>query len=133
MPRRAPALTHAAQQVPATRPSPEALARVHQALRVLEAIARYSRGVGSVRIARETKRPQLVIAERLAMRVEGNLATPIGSYAYAYASGTTLAPAVGAGTAGANGMSQLQPTLALVRDAVGAAVYVGRYTEGEVP
>ncbi|MET9962302.1 IclR family transcriptional regulator C-terminal domain-containing protein [Streptomyces sp. NPDC006326] len=100
---------------------------VHQALRVLEVVGRYSGGVSLTQIARRTGLPQLVLARVMERLVRANLATPAGPGAYV--AGTALALTAGVGD---DGPGRLRQTLAWVRDAVGAAVYVARYTDGEV-
>lgn len=122
-----PQLTHAARKTPEGRPAPAALASVHQALRVLEVVNRYSGGVSLTQIARETKLPQLALARITEQLVRANLATPTGPDAYVAGHALLLAEA-----AGGEGRGHLRETLAWVRDAVGAAVYVARYTDGEV-
>lgn len=98
---------------------------VHCALRVLEVINRYSGGVSLTQIARETGLPQLALARAMEQLIRAALATPIGPDAYIAGSALRL-------TDGEDGRAHLQETLAWVRDAVGAAVYVARYTDGEV-
>ncbi|RPF43926.1 DNA-binding IclR family transcriptional regulator [Streptomyces sp. Ag109_G2-6] len=122
-----PQLTHAARKTPEGPPAPAALASVHQALRVLEVVNRYSGGVSLTQIARETKLPQLALARATDQLVRANLATPTGPDAYVAGHALLLADA-----AGGEGRGHLRETLAWVRDAVGAAVYVARYTDGEV-
>lgn len=122
-----PHLTHAARKTPEGRPAPAALESVHQALRVLEVINRYSGGVNLTQIARETKLPQLVLARAKEQLIRANLATPIGPDAYVAGNALLLTDA-----ANGEGRGHLRETLAWVRDAVGAAVYVARYTDGEV-
>lgn len=122
-----PQLTQAARKTPEGRTAPAALASVHQALRVLEVVNRYSGGVSLTQIARETKLPQLVLARATEQLVRANLATPSGPDAYVAGHALLLADA-----AGGEGRGQLRETLAWVRDAVGAAVYVARYADGEV-
>nr|WP_045321070.1 MULTISPECIES: IclR family transcriptional regulator C-terminal domain-containing protein [unclassified Streptomyces] len=100
---------------------------VHRALRVLEVVNRHAGGVNLTQIARETKLPQLVLTRAVEQLVRADLATPIGPDAYA--AGHALLPGE---TDGAEGRGHLRETLAWVRDAVGAAVYVARYTDGEV-
>ncbi|WP_051806728.1 IclR family transcriptional regulator domain-containing protein [Streptomyces sp. NRRL F-2664] len=109
------------------RPAPAALESVHRALRVLEVVNRCSGGVNLTQIARETKLPQLVLARALEQLVRAGLATPIGPDAYAAGHAVRLGE-----TDGGDGRGHLRETLAWVRDAVGAAVYVARYTDGEV-
>ncbi|WP_219671177.1 IclR family transcriptional regulator [Streptomyces bambusae] len=108
-------------------PPPAALAGVHRALRVLEVVHRYSGGVSLAQIARETGLPQLKLARVMTRLVRTNLAAPAGPGAYVAGPALRLSAAGGSAELG-----QLQQTLAVVRDAVGAAVYVGRYQDGEV-
>ncbi|WP_406187796.1 IclR family transcriptional regulator [Streptomyces sp. NBC_01006] len=100
---------------------------VHRALRVLEVVGRYSGGVGLAQIARETRMPQLVLARVMEQLVRANLAAPAGPGAYIAGRALLLTEA-----ASGDGRGHLKETLAWVRDAVGAAVYVARYTDGEV-
>ncbi|MFJ6478789.1 MULTISPECIES: IclR family transcriptional regulator [unclassified Streptomyces] len=99
----------------------------HRALRVLEVINRYSGGVNLTQIARETALPQLVLARATEQLIRANLITPTGPDAYVAGSALLLAE-----SANGDGRGHLHETLAWVRDAVGAAVYVARYTDGEV-
>ncbi|MEU9104454.1 IclR family transcriptional regulator C-terminal domain-containing protein [Streptomyces xanthophaeus] len=103
------------------------LESVHQALRILEVINHYSGGVSLTQIARETKLPQLVLLRAIEQLVRANLAAAVGQDAYAAGHALLLTDAVGGA-----GRGHLRETLAWVRDAVGAAVYVARYTDGEV-
>ncbi|GHE71893.1 hypothetical protein GCM10017778_66280 [Streptomyces vinaceus] len=109
------------------RPAPVAMEAVHRALRVLEVVGRYSGGVSLAQIARETRLPQLVLARVMEQLVRANLAAPAGPGAYIAGRALLLT-----GAASGDGSGHLQETLAWVRDAVGAAVYVARYTDGEV-
>lgn len=122
-----PRPTHAARKPPEGSPAPAALESAHQALRVLEVINRYSGGVNLTQIARETALPQLVLARAMEQLIRANLATPTGPDAYVAGSALLLAE-----SANGDGRGHLHETLAWVRDAVGAAVYVARYTDGEV-
>ncbi len=122
-----PQSTHAARTSPEGRPAPAALESVHRALRVLEVVNRCSGGVNLTRIARETKLPQLVLARAVEQLIRANLVTPLGPDAYVAGHALLLSE-----TDGGEGRGHLHETLAWVRDAVGAAVYVARYTDGEV-
>ncbi|MFJ7777082.1 IclR family transcriptional regulator C-terminal domain-containing protein [Streptomyces yangpuensis] len=122
-----PQPTPAARTSPEGRPAPAALESVHRALRVLEVVNRCSSGVNLTQIARETKLPQLVLARAVEQLVRASLATPVGPDAYAAGHALLLGE-----TDGAEGRGHLRETLAWLRDAVGAAVYVARYTDGEV-
>ncbi|GHI85305.1 hypothetical protein Sxan_26690 [Streptomyces xanthophaeus] len=123
---RRPRPAPAARRNTDTRPAAP-LESVHQALRILEVINHYSGGVSLTQIARETKLPQLVLLRALEQLVRANLATAVGQDAYAAGHALLLTDAVGGA-----GRGHLRETLAWVRDAVGAAVYVARYTDGEV-
>nr|WP_324617026.1 IclR family transcriptional regulator C-terminal domain-containing protein [Streptomyces sp. NRRL F-2747] len=109
------------------RPAPVAMEAVHRALRVLEIVNRYSGGVSLAQIARETRLPQLVLARVMEQLVRANLAAAAAPGAYIAGRALLLTEA-----ASGAGRGHLQETLAWVRDAVGAAVYVARYTDGEV-
>ncbi|MFJ3925343.1 IclR family transcriptional regulator [Streptomyces sp. NPDC090022] len=124
---RAPRVTQAARRAQPGRPAPAALESVHQALRALEIINRHSGGVSLAQIARQTQLPQLTLARVMERLVRSNLAAPVGPAAYAAGSALGLTAAVGDG-----GQEQIRQTLAWVRDAVGAAVYVARYHDGEI-
>ncbi|GGS30453.1 hypothetical protein Snoj_33780 [Streptomyces nojiriensis] len=122
-----PRPAHATRKPPEGGPAPAALESAHQALRVLEVVNRYSGGVNLTQIARETALPQLVLARAMDQLIRANLATPTGPDAYIAGSALLLAESVNG-----DGRGHLHETLAWVRDAVGAAVYVARYTDGEV-
>ncbi len=122
-----PQSTHAARTSPAGRTAPAALESVHRALRALEVVNRHSGGVNLTQIARETKLPQLVLARAVEQLIRADLVTPIGPDAYVAGHALPLS-----GTDRTEGRGHLRETLAWVRDAVGAAVYVARYTDGEV-
>lgn len=122
-----PHAPHAVRKASGGAPVPTALESVHQALRVLEAVDRHSGGVSLAQIARETRLPQLVLARATETLLRANLATPAGPDAYV--AGGALRPADGSG---GGGRGHVRETLAWLRDAVGAAVYVARYTDGEV-
>lgn len=122
-----PQLTRAARSSPEERPAQVAMESVHRTLRVLEVISRYSGGVSMTQIARETHLPQLALVRAMEALIRSNLATPAGPGAYIAGHALLL---TGGGDGG--GRRQVGETLAWVRDAVGAAVYVARYTEGEV-
>lgn len=107
------------------------LESVHQALRVLEVINRHSGGVGLTQIARATGLPQLVLARAMEQLIRADLATEVGADAYTAGNALLLTGTVSGATPG-EGRGRLRETLAWVRDAVGAAVYLARYTDGEV-
>ncbi|WP_435845554.1 IclR family transcriptional regulator [Streptomyces erythrochromogenes] len=122
-----PQPTPAARTFPEGRPAPAALESVHRALRVLEVVNRHSGGVNLTQIARESRLPQLVLARAVEQLIRANLVAPIGPDAYVAGHALLL----GEPDSG-EGRGHLRETLAWVRDAVGAAVYVARYTDGEV-
>lgn len=124
---RQPQPVQAGRSCAASRPAPVAMESVHRALRVLEVVNRYSGGVSLAQVARETRLPQLVLARVMEQLVRANLAVPTGPGAYIAGRALLLT-----GAASGDGRGHLQETLAWVRDAVGAAVYVARYTDGEV-
>lgn len=122
-----PRPTQAGRRFPEGRPASAALESVHQALRVLEIINRHSGGVSLTQVARETKLPRLVLARVMERLTGANLATAIGPGAYV--AGGALLPT---GAVNADRRGQLHEALVWVRDAVGAAVYVARYTDGDI-
>ncbi|MFE6912018.1 IclR family transcriptional regulator [Streptomyces erythrochromogenes] len=122
-----PQPTPAARTFPEGRPAPAALESVHRALRVLEVVNRHSGGVNLTQIARESRLPQLVLARAVEQLIRASLVAPIGPDAYVAGHALLLGE-----PDGGEGRGHLRETLAWVRDAVGAAVYVARYTDGEV-
>ncbi len=108
-------------------PASAPLESVHRALRILEVVNRYSGGVSLAQVARETKLPQLALLRALDHLVRAGLATAVGPDAYVAGQPLLLGDPVGG-----KGPRHLRETLAWVRDAVGAAVYVARYIDGEV-
>ncbi|MFZ3492247.1 IclR family transcriptional regulator [Streptomyces sp. 5.8] len=102
------------------------LEAAQRALRVLEVIHRHEGGVSRTQIARETGLPQLYLAHAIEHLVRTQLATPVAHGVYAAGSSLKLA-----GT-GSLGGALLRETLAILRDEVGAAVYVASYTDGEI-
>ncbi|MFI5807637.1 IclR family transcriptional regulator [Streptomyces sp. NPDC051561] len=104
---------------------------VQYALRVLESVSRHSDGVTDVQLARETALPAAVLGPLLLMlRREGYVAQVVDG---AYVGGDALELVTSSGTAGREGLRlRLQQTLDQLRDSVGAAVYIGRYVDGEI-
>ncbi|MEU4653753.1 IclR family transcriptional regulator C-terminal domain-containing protein [Streptomyces sp. NPDC023723] len=104
--------------------------RVPDALRVLETVARRTTGVTDTELARRTGLGRERLAPLLRMlRREG--------YVEQTTDGTYLAGAALARLSSAHGREaalreKLQQTLDRLRDAVGAAVYLSRYVDGEV-
>lgn len=108
------------------RPTCSSLAAAHRALRVLEVVHRHTGGVRLTQIARETGLGQLHLNQALQQLVRAHLATPITPDVYTAGSALQLA------AADRDRMGELRDTLGYLRDAVGAAVYVASYTEGDV-
>ncbi|MFF1497191.1 IclR family transcriptional regulator [Streptomyces sp. NPDC058304] len=102
------------------------MAAAHRALRVLEVVHRHGGGVRLTQIARETGLGQLHINQALQQLVRAQLAAPITPDVYTAGSALQLA------AADRDRMGELRDTLGYLRDAVGAAVYIASYTEGEV-
>ncbi|WP_306340055.1 IclR family transcriptional regulator [Streptomyces sp. AS13] len=115
----------------ALRPEPTApFHSVQYALRVLETVSKYGDGVTGARIARETGLPAGHLAPLLlTLRREGYV-EEVGDGVYVVGASLLL---LGSGAARRQALEgRLQNTLAELRDAVGAAVYLSRYTDGEV-
>ncbi len=108
------------------RPACSSLAAAHRALRVLEVVHRHTGGVRLTQIARETGLGQLHLNQALQQLVRAHLAAPITPDVYTAGSALQLA------AADRDRMGELRDTLGYLRDAVGAAVYVASYTEGDV-
>lgn len=116
-----------AHQARLPRAHPADRAPVHPPPRVLEAVDRHAGGVSPVRIARETRIPYLVLARATEMLVRADPTSPAGPGAFE--AGCTVRLPAGSG---GGGRGYVGETLAWLRDAVGAAVYVARYADGEV-
>ncbi|MGY0067527.1 IclR family transcriptional regulator [Streptomyces sp. QTS137] len=103
---------------------------VQDALRVLDTVARHTAGVTGAQLARETGLgPERLTALLSMLRRE--------AYVEQGAEGTYVAGEAFARLGSAHGreaalQGRLQRTLDLLRDRVGAAVYVSRYVDGEV-
>ncbi|RSS63435.1 IclR family transcriptional regulator C-terminal domain-containing protein, partial [Streptomyces sp. WAC06614] len=104
------------------------MAEARRALAVVRVLERHPRGVRGGQLRRETGLAGPELRAALAMLCEEEYAwrAAPGVYARGPALDRLAAPG-GAGLA-----DQLQRTLALARDSVGAAVYLSRYTAGEV-
>ncbi|MCX4762405.1 helix-turn-helix domain-containing protein [Streptomyces sp. NBC_01275] len=102
----------------------------HEALRVLETVARHSTGVTDVELARESGlAPERLTALLRMLRREGYVEQIADG---AYVTGEALTR-----LSSSQGHQQalrdtLQQTLDRLRDTIGAAVYVSRYVDGEV-
>ncbi|RKN07856.1 IclR family transcriptional regulator [Streptomyces radicis] len=103
---------------------------VRQALRVLETVAGHPEGLREVDLARRTGLPPLHLPPLLRMLCrEGYLRRlPDG----AYTAGETLLVLGSDADRRRLRHSKLQEALDALRDALGAAVYLARYTEGEL-
>ncbi|WTA24296.1 hypothetical protein OG365_40450 (plasmid) [Streptomyces sp. NBC_00853] len=108
------------------RPACSSLDAAHRALRVLEVVHRHIGGVRLPQIARETGLGQLHLNQALQQLVRAQLVAPIIPGVYSAGSALHLA------AADRDRMGELRDTLGYLRDAVGAAVYVASYSEGEV-
>lgn len=105
-----------------------ALAEARRALAVVRVLERHPLGVRTARLARDSGLTEAALRPLLAMLCEEQYAYRPGAGVYARGPALDrLAAPGGTGLAG-----QLQRTLALARDGAGAAVYLGRYAEGEV-
>lgn len=105
----------------------DALRRARRAEEVVKILEQHPGGATHAQIARETGIPDTQLEGILRMLVEEEFARVIAP-GRVYAPGPALTR-LGSPT----GTSlQLQHTLALARDSVGAAVYLGRYVDGEV-
>lgn len=100
------------------------------ALRVLEGVARHTAGVTHAELARETGLGQERLTPLLLMlRREGYVEQTADG---AYVTGDALARLGSARGREEALREKLQQTLDRLRDAVGAAVYISRYVDGEV-
>ncbi|THA84542.1 hypothetical protein E6U81_12340 [Streptomyces sp. A0592] len=127
-PLRHPALTAAARGTVVQGGTGGALAEARRALAVVRVLERHPLGVRAGQLARESGLAEAELRPLLAMLCEEEYADrpAAGVYGRGPALGRLAAPG-GHGLAG-----QLQRTLALARDSVGAAVYLSRYAAGEV-
>ncbi|MET9694215.1 hypothetical protein ABZY81_38320 [Streptomyces sp. NPDC006514] len=129
-PLRAPRLTVAARQVPAPGQgsAPAQWNAVGRALRILHVLHGSSVALSPAQLSKRARLSKGVVERLLPwLRQRGTAdGLPDGGYA---AGPDLLAPAQPSGGAAENA---LQRTLATPRDAVGAAVYVSSYTDGEL-
>ncbi|AYN41146.1 IclR family transcriptional regulator [Streptomyces dangxiongensis] len=103
---------------------------VQDALRVLETVARHPVGVTDTELARRTALdPGRLTALLRMLRREGYVERITGG---AYVTGDTLRRLTSAHGRERALRDKLQHTLDRLRDAVGAAVYLSRYVDGEV-
>lgn len=103
---------------------------VRYALRVLEAIAGHSDGVTEADLSQETGLPPGHLAHLLAMLCRENYAEQLPDGTYTVGESLVL---LGSGGDRERALDErLQRTLADLRDTIGAAVYLGRYENGEL-
>ncbi|GHF36528.1 IclR family transcriptional regulator [Streptomyces mashuensis] len=115
----------------ALRPEPTApFHSVQYALRALEAVARYAGGVSEEQIARETGLPPAHLGHLLRMLCREEYVERTGDGGYV--SGDALARLSSAGDRRRALARKLQRSLDVLRDTVGAAVYLSRYVDGEI-
>ncbi|WP_411079255.1 IclR family transcriptional regulator [Streptomyces sp. cmx-18-6] len=115
----------------ALKPEPTApFHEVQYALRVLESVSKHGDGVTDAQLSRETGLPAGSLAALLlTLRREGYV-EQIGDGAYVIGASLLL---LGTGAARREALEgRLQHALDQLRDAVGAAVYLSRYVDGEV-
>lgn len=127
-PLRHPALTEANRGTAGRAETGRALTQARRALAVVRVLERHPLGVRAAQLARESGLAEGELRPLLAMLCEEEYAVrpALGVYGRGPALDRLAAPG-GHGLAG-----QLQRTLALARDSAGAAVYLGRYADGEV-
>ncbi|MFE9254750.1 IclR family transcriptional regulator [Streptomyces sp. NPDC006879] len=115
----------------ALKPEPTApFHSVQYALRVLEAISRYTGGVTDAQITRETGLPLAHLTPLLIMLRREGYVVQVSDGAYAIGDSLVL---LGSGLDRQQALqAKLQDTLDRLRDSVGAAVYISRYVDGEV-
>ncbi|MCF3104673.1 helix-turn-helix domain-containing protein [Streptomyces roseoverticillatus] len=115
----------------ALKPDPTApFHSVQYALRVLEAVARYSGGVTEAQISRETGLPAAHLARLLPMLRHEEYIQRTGDGGYVTGDALTLLGSGGDRSAALH--RKLQQSLHELRDSLGAAVYLSRYVDGEV-
>ncbi|MBW8090567.1 helix-turn-helix domain-containing protein [Streptomyces hygroscopicus subsp. hygroscopicus] len=114
------------------RPEPTApFHSVQHALRILEVVAKHASGVSDTTIARETRLPAHQLTDLLRMLRREGYVEQITDGAYVGGSSLSLLGSAGPGRGHAV-RAKLQQSLFALRDSVGAAVYLSRYTDGEV-
>ncbi|MFG2716403.1 IclR family transcriptional regulator C-terminal domain-containing protein [Streptomyces goshikiensis] len=123
---RHPAVTAAAQQaIPLGREN-DALRQAQTAHRVIGVLEQHPVGVETRRIEHASGLASQQLAPLMAMLLEEEFATAVADGVYA------PGPALDRLAAPGGVALQLEHTLALTRDTVGAAVYFARYVDGEV-
>ncbi|MER6314357.1 IclR family transcriptional regulator C-terminal domain-containing protein [Streptomyces sp. NPDC001581] len=127
-PLRAPGLTVAARQVPGRSPAPERWRMVERSLRILHTLHGSSVALSQAQLVKATSLPKQVLERLLHWLCSQGLAQWLSD------GGFVPGPVLGALTDRGPGMAAgaIEQTLAALRDAVGAAVYVSRYADGEI-
>ncbi|MFJ5548716.1 IclR family transcriptional regulator C-terminal domain-containing protein [Streptomyces sp. NPDC093225] len=137
--RRKPRTPHTAPSVPqlvtGAPPSPpsapgtsQALKEARRALAVVRVLQDHRLGVETRQISQETGLPEATLTPILEMLCEEEFADPITDTVFAPGLALDrLALPVGAGVA-----AQLQRTLAITRQEIGAAIYLGQYAQGDI-
>ncbi|MFI1397685.1 IclR family transcriptional regulator [Streptomyces sp. NPDC020681] len=115
----------------ALKPEPTApFHSVQYVLRVLETISKHGGGVTDVQIGRETGLPTGHLAPMLTMLRREGYVEQVADGAYVIGDSLVL---LGSGITRQQALeAKIQETLVELRDAVGAAVYISRYIDGEV-
>ncbi|MFJ2741729.1 IclR family transcriptional regulator C-terminal domain-containing protein [Streptomyces sp. NPDC087440] len=105
--------------------------QVQHALRVLETVSRHSGGVTADRIARESALTPAELRPLLLMLRREGYVEQLADGAYVTGEALDLVGAPGT-TRRELVQQRLQETLDQLRDSVGAAIYLGRYVDGEI-
>ncbi|MEU9146535.1 IclR family transcriptional regulator C-terminal domain-containing protein [Streptomyces sp. NPDC048349] len=127
-PLRAPQLSVAARQVPGQGPAPGQWRSVERALRILHTLNGSTVALSPAELVKATSLPKAVLEQLLGWLYRRRLAARLADGGY------TPGPALLELSVREGGRSEhaMQQTLAALRDAVGAAVYVSSYTDGEI-
>ncbi|MEV8536716.1 IclR family transcriptional regulator C-terminal domain-containing protein [Streptomyces sp. NPDC051211] len=127
-PLRAPQLSVAARQVPGRGPAPGQWRSVERALRILHTLNGSTVALSPAELVKATSLPKAVLEQLLGWLYRRRLAARLADGGY------TPGPALLELSVREGGRSEhaMQQTLAALRDAVGAAVYVSGYIDGEV-
>ncbi|MFF4371448.1 IclR family transcriptional regulator C-terminal domain-containing protein [Streptomyces sp. NPDC001594] len=116
---------------PAPAPAPtrsQALREARRALAVVRVLQGHRLGADIRQISQETGLPETTLTPILGMLCEEEFADPITDTVFA--PGLALDRLALPGGTGAT--AQLQRTLAIIRQEIGAAIYFGRYTAGDI-
>ncbi|MET9424666.1 IclR family transcriptional regulator C-terminal domain-containing protein [Streptomyces sp. NPDC006540] len=124
---RHPSVTAAAQLAVTSRGDSNVLRQARLALDVVHVLEYHQLGASIAQITRESHLAPEQVGPILTMLCEEEFARPLADGVYA------PGPAIDRLAAGPDAVGiQLQRTLALARDSIGAAVYISRYIDGEV-